>query len=123
MFKNFDTKKKIMLATPIALISIEIFVGVIAGYITGRILSGKQDGQRGIIRSIVLQMGSYRLHFHHWLACTGALAIFFLHSPPIFAHFSYGFLGGVIFHSIFSYSDWYKIITKPRSKNFLQDIR
>lgn len=114
MFKNLDVKKKIMLATPIALLSIEIFVGVIIGYLTGRVFSGKQVGQQGMIKSIVFRIGSYKLHFHHWLVCAGALAFFSLHSPPVLAHFSYGFFGGVIVHSIFSYSDWYKIITKKK---------
>jgi len=114
MFKNFDLKKKTILATPIALLSIELFAGVIIGYVISRSFSGKQAGQQGLIKSIILQIGSYRLHFHHWLACAGALVVFFFHSPPVLANFSYGFLGGVIFHSIFSYSDWYKIITRHK---------
>ena len=114
MLKNLDIKKKIMLATPIALLSIEVFIGVIIGYVAGKIFAGKRAGQQGIIKSIILRIGSYRLHFHHWLACVGALVLFSFHSPPILAHFSYGFLGGVIFHGIFAYPDWYKIITKRR---------
>jgi len=113
MFKKFGLKKKIILTVPIALISLEIFFGLIIGYLAGKFFSGKKAGQSGIIKSITFKIGSYKLHFHHWLVCTGILAVISIYyPPPIFTQFSYGFLGGLIFQGIFSYPDWYKMITK-----------
>ncbi|PIW91936.1 MAG: hypothetical protein CO031_01825 [Candidatus Nealsonbacteria bacterium CG_4_9_14_0_2_um_filter_37_38] len=116
MFKKFGLKKKIILTVPIALISLEIFFGLIIGYLAGKFFSGKRQGQTGIVKSIIFNVGNYRLHLHHWIACSGALAFLSLFNfPAVFAHFSCGILGGLIFQGIFCYQDWYKIITKCSS--------
>lgn len=108
------SKRKIFLGLPIALISGEIYLGILAGYLIGKFLAGKKAGEKGIIKSIILPIGKYRFHLHHWLWGTGgmvaALAISF--SPP-FPQVSYGILAGLILQGIFAYPDWHNFIKKP----------
>ena len=107
------SKKRIFLSLPVALLSLEIFFGVILGYILPKIMAGKKAGQAGVIKSIILPIGKHRLHVHHWLYGFGILTSVFLFNFSIpWPQFSIGFLGGFIFQGIFSYPDWYKIFHK-----------
>jgi len=107
------SKKKILLGIPVALVSLEIYFGMLAGYLTGKIFAGKKVGQQGLIKSIRLDFGNRKIHFHHWLTCIGMLvSAFFLNFWPPFARFFAGGLIGMIFHGISSYSDWHKIFKK-----------
>jgi len=105
--------RKFLLGIPLALISLEIYLGIVLGYFLGKFLSGKMTGQSGIIKSIVLQIGNYKLHLHHWLLSLGVLifnflSIFFLPFPQ----FSLSFLGGLMIQGILCYSDWHKILIR-----------
>ena len=114
LFKPKLVKPKFFLGTPLALFSLEIYFGAISGYFVGKFLSGKQAGQSGIIKSIILNIGQYRLHFHHWLYSLGilVLAIFYQFLP--FPQFSFGFLGGLAFQGISCYSDWHKVLFRQK---------
>jgi len=107
-------KPKIIFFTiPIALISLEIYVGIILGYIISKIFSGKKTGQLGIIKSRVFNIGNWRLHLHHWIIGLGVLilVLIFKFSLPL-SPLSFGILGGWVFQGIFDYSDWHKILIK-----------
>ena len=108
-------KPKFLLGIAIALISLELYLGVLFGYFLGKFLSAKKTGQENKwgIKSIVLHIGRWKLHLHHWFYGLGILtSLFFLNlSLP---QFSYGFLGGLIFQGIISYPDWYKVLVKIR---------
>lgn len=108
--KKFKIKiPKIIWGVPIALISLRIYLAVVLGYIFARFLSGRLD-------SIVLNLGSYTLHFHHWLmGFFGIIFILILNFSPIIENIIFGFLGGLIFEGVFSYSDWHRIFTKRKS--------
>ena len=108
---KFD--KKIFLGLPLALISIQVFLGVLLGYFFGKIISGKKTGEPGKIKSIILKMGHYKLHLHHWLLSTGILILNFLAGIFLpFPKFSLSFLGGLAIQGILCYSDWHQIIKK-----------
>ncbi len=108
-------KPKILLSTPLALFSLEIYLGALSGYFFAKFLSGKQVGLPGKIKSLVFDIGHHKLHLHHWLYGLGIL-IFAISSNffPIFSQFSYGFLGGFIFQGISSYPDWHKILIRKK---------
>lgn len=108
-------KKGISLTIALALISLQLGLGIILGYFTIRFLAGKQTGRQGIIKSFTFQIGDYKLHLHHWLYSLIVL-IFVLFFDFYYSQFVYGFLGGWIIQGIFSYKDWKKILSK-RSKD------
>ena len=111
------SKKKTLLALPIALISLELYFGVLIGYFLGRVLAGKETGESGKIKSIVFNIGRWRLHLHHWFFGLGiATSVFFLNLPFPFPQFSVGFLGGFVFQGIYCYSDWYKLLMRKKEK-------
>ena len=114
MIKFRLIKSKIIFFTiPIALISLEIYFGIILGYILSKIFCGKNTGQVGIIKSIVFNIGKWRFHLHHWLIGFSILiSVLLLKFSLPLAPFSFGFLGGLVFQGIFDYSDWHKILIK-----------
>lgn len=114
-------KKKIFLTLPIALISFELYLGVLLGYFIARLFGGKEAGHTGLIKSIQISLGRYRIHIHHWLIGAGILAssLIFSFSFP-FPQFSYGILGGLIFQGILSYSDWHKVLVKKKEIGLFQ---
>jgi len=116
-YNNPLVKKKVTLAS---LFSASIILGYLSvafwflGFIIAKFLSTKADGKRGIVKSIIIPLGKYELHMHHWLICFGIGIIgiiknVYLLSPEIY----YGFLGGLVFQGIYCYNDWHKIV-KPR---------
>ncbi|MBI4288642.1 MAG: hypothetical protein HY671_09475 [Chloroflexi bacterium] len=85
----------------------------LSGFFIAKWLSGRDTGKRGIVPSIKLPLGRYRLHLHHWfissvlMACTlivGGLAI----PGQLF----YGIAAGITFQGIYSYRDWHTIIVR-----------
>ncbi|MBZ1348311.1 MAG: hypothetical protein KYQ20_00865 [Candidatus Nealsonbacteria bacterium] len=109
-------KSKVLLGLPLALVSLEIYFGTLFGYFITKFLSGKQTGCPGKIKSIAFNVGDYRLHLHHWLLGLMVLIFALWHQFLPFPHFSFGFLGGLIFQGIFSYSDWRRVLIK-KDKN------
>jgi hypothetical protein len=110
-------KPKFILGIPFAIISLEIFFGIIFGYFIGKFFSGEKTGQRGKLKSAIFNIGNWKIHFHHWLFCSLILISGLLYKFIPFPQFSVGFLGGLIFQGISCYPDWYKIITKKK-ENF-----
>lgn len=88
------------------------------GYLTGNIFAGSSTGQQGIMNSLVLNLGNWQLHLHHWLIAALILvfALFFLRKRynfnPVIFYFSVGILSGLILQGIFVYDDWHKILFK-----------
>jgi xanthine/uracil permease len=114
-------KKGISLTIALALISLQLGLGIVLGYFTARFLAGKQAGQQGRVRSLTFQISDYKLHLHHWLLSLGLLAFAFFFNLfqggdwTVF-NFLYGFIGGWIIQGVFSYKDWKRILIK-RSKD------
>lgn len=102
------TKSKILLGTPIALFSFEIYFGMILGYFAADFFSSR-------IKSITFNIGSYKLHLHHWLFCLAILPLVIAYNfSPLPIYFSSGILGGLVFQGIVCYSDWHRIIIKQQ---------
>ncbi|MCL0070434.1 hypothetical protein M1N44_01480 [Dehalococcoidia bacterium] len=120
-YNTFEMKKRV--AGLILLITVAIVVGYLAvvGWLTGFLIAkyggGKQEGMRGRVRSVMVPLGRYSLHLHHWLICSALMVLaivrsFYLFVPPeIFL----GFLGGLAFQGVYCYSDWRRIIHRRHS--------
>jgi len=108
-------KPKVLLSLPLALLSLEIFLGGLFGFLLSKYLSAKEAGQRNRWwKSLVFDIGNYKLHFHHWLYGLAVLIPGLYYNLLPFPHLSLGFLGGAIFQGIYCYRDWYKVITKQK---------
>lgn len=120
---RINTKKsKFFLWASITLISIEISIGIFIGYFVTKFFSGKQAGEVGIIKSIIFNIGKYRLHLHHWFLSLIILIIattFYLFQFLFLPQFFYAFLGGIIIQGTYNYKDWHKVILKNNFKNFM----
>ena len=101
------SKPKFLLGIPVALISLELFLGVLLGYLLPRLFGRK-------IPSVLFNIGSWKLHFHHWFIGIGILISALYYNFLPFPQFSYGFLGGLIFQGITCYPDWHKIIIRKK---------
>lgn len=113
--KRINLKKsKALLGLPLALVSLEIYFGTLFGYFITKFFSGKETGSPGKIKSLIFNIGDYQLHLHHWLLGLMILIFTIWHQFLPFSHFSFGFLGGIIFQGISCYSDWYKVLTKQK---------
>ena len=97
---------------------LETYFGLAPGYLTGNFSAGEEVGQIGRIPSIIFNLGNWQLHLHHWLISLAILIFVFSYLakkyriPNTLLFLGAGFLTGLIFQGIFSYSDWYKILHK-----------
>jgi hypothetical protein len=108
---------KITIWPAVFFISLQLFFGMLAGYLTAKFIAGKETGKQGKIRSLVLNIKSYRLHLHHWLLAFGVfLLAFFLGYSFIYPRLFYGVLAGLILQGLFNYGDWHKIIKKRKKE-------
>ena len=100
-------KPKFFLGLPLALFSLEIYLGAVLGYFSTKFFTGK-------IPSLAFNIGKWKFHFHHWLYGLAILisALYFNFLP--FPQLAFGFLGGMIFQGIYCHSDWYKILMKRK---------
>ncbi len=113
--KNFNFKKlKILLITPVAFFSPEVYLGMVLGYFAGKFGGGKKPSQPGTVKSVIFNIGNYKLHLHHWLIGLGILTSAVWYSFLPLPHFSFGILGGLIFQGIFCYQDWHQILIRRR---------
>ncbi|OIO74974.1 MAG: hypothetical protein AUJ85_04340 [Elusimicrobia bacterium CG1_02_37_114] len=102
------SKPKILLGIPIALLSLEAYIGILFGYFFANFFSK-------ILPSFSFNIKNYRLHVHHWFMGTIAVMLtIFLNLSPLIRPISLGFFGGVIFQGISSYPDWHKILIRVK---------
>lgn len=110
-------KQKVIWGAPLALLSFQLYMGVLAGYFLAFFVAGKKTGERGKVRSLAFDLGSYRLHLHHWLLGSAALVISWQYDVSILtSNLGYGFMGGMIFQGVACYSDWHKVLIKKRAE-------
>lgn len=92
-----------------------------AGFVIAKYLGGKAVGQPSKLGSLVIPLGKYKVHLHHWLLSFCAMILFVLFkgahvlSPDLF----YGFFGGIVFHGIYLYSDWYKVLIPKQAQSLI----
>ena len=87
-------------------------LGIFIGYI-GTYFGHKKITNSGKNNSVILNFGKWKIHFHHWLMGGVALVSCWLTGilesvPNIFL----GIVGGVVFHGLYLYDNWHKIILK-----------
>src|SRR3990172_1529035 len=100
------TKKKILFAISAVILPLQAFSGALSGFLIARLLAGRNTGQVGRIKSFVLSVGRWKVHFHHWMYGVGVAlsAIFFGLNLP-FPQFSFGLLAGLVFQGFWNFSD------------------
>jgi len=100
-------KPKFLLGLPIALFSLQTYLGTLLGYFAFKFFSGK-------FPSLAFNIGNYRLHLHHWLCSLVILVLDLNYNFLPFSQFSFGFLVGAAFQGIYCYQDWHKILMRKK---------
>ena len=106
-----------------------LFTGVILGYLSfvawsvgfllAKYLGSNKVGEPSKIKSQFIPLGKYKIHLHHWILSSCAIVVFtvfkgaHIFPPDLF----YGFFGAIVFHGIFCYSDWHRIISLKTKLN------
>lgn len=89
----------------------------ISSFLVTKYLSARETAQPGKLPSILVPLGNYRLHLHHWLVSSCALVVAFVLVDASWlglpSEMLYGALSGIAFQGIYCYDDWHQII-KPR---------
>ena len=97
------------------------FISWSIGFLIAKCLGSKTVGKPSRLRSYFIPLGKYKIHLHHWLLSSCAIILFvlfkgtYVSSPDLF----YGFFGGVVFHGIYSYRDWHKILIPKRGQSLI----
>ena len=101
----------ILLSTGIILGYLSIIAWFV-GFLLTKYLGSKTVGKPGKVRSYFVPLGKYRIHLHHWLLSSCAIIIFtvFKGTYILPSDLFYGFFGAVVFHGIYYYGDWYKVL-------------
>jgi len=86
-------------------------ISSISAYVITKYLGAKETAQSSKIPSVVLPLGKYRLHLHHWLIASAGMAVVLIQGPWVFpSGLLYGVLGGIAFQGVDCYDDWHKIL-------------
>ncbi|MBA7716887.1 hypothetical protein ES703_125971 [subsurface metagenome] len=108
-------KRKITL---LVLLSTGIILGYLSfiawsvGFLLVKYLGSKTVGEPSKVRSYFIPLGKYKIHLHHWLlsSCVIIGFVVFKGAYVLPSNLVYGFFGAIVFHGIYSYSDWYKVL-------------
>lgn len=85
-----------------------IFIGCLSTH-----FSHKKITNGGKVNSIILNFGKWKFHFHHWLMGIVALFSCWLAGVlDIVPRIILGIVGGIVFHGLYLYDNWHKIIMK-----------
>ena len=102
--------KKVTLPIFTGFVSLQIstlfLFGMVIGYLVTDFFAERAD-------SIKIRVGKYRIHLHHWMFALSGLAVVFLANiQHLFPPFILGLGGGCLFHGIYCYNDWHRILKK-----------
>ena len=109
-------KRKVTL---VALLSTGIILGYLSfiawsvGFLIAKYFGNKTVGEPcRLLQSRIVPLGKYRIHLHHWFWSSGAIIAFavFRGAYVLPSDLFYGFFGAIVFHGIYYYSDWYKVL-------------
>jgi len=117
---NFS-KSKFFLGFILAFVSFKTFLGALFGYLFTKSLAGKKPGERGKIRSLIIEFKNWKIHLHHWFLGACILALNFYFQIFQFNSLTFGFLSGVVFQGL-TYPDWYKIVTRKTNHGFNRNL-
>jgi len=108
-------KRKITL---LVLLSTGIILGYLSfiawsvGFLLVKYLGSKTVGEPSKVRSYLIPLGKYKIHLHHWLlsSCVIIGFVVFKGAYVLPSNLVYGFFGAIVFHGIYFYSDWYRVL-------------
>ncbi len=88
------------------------FIAWSVGFVLFKYLGSNTAGEPSKIRSYFIPLGKYKIHLHHWLLSSCAIIVFavFKGTYVLPSDLFYGFFGAIVFHGIYCYSDWYRIL-------------
>jgi len=88
------------------------FIAWSAGFLLAKYLGSKTVGEPSKIRSYFIPLGKYKIHLHHWLLSSCAIVMFtlFRGAYVLPSDLFYGFFGAIVFHGIYCYGDWYRVL-------------
>lgn len=92
------------------------FIAWFTGFLLAKYLGSKTVGEPSKLRSHFIPLGKYKIHLHHWLLSSCAIIVFtvFKGTYVLPSNLFYGFFGAIVFHGIYCYSDWYKVLIPRR---------
>ena len=108
-------KKKVTLVILVAtgiILGYLSFIAWSVGFLLVKYLGSKTVGEPSKVRSYFIPLGKYKIHLHHWLLSSGVIIVFvvFKGTYVLPSDLVYGFFGAIVFHGIYYYSDWYKVL-------------
>ena len=118
-------KRKVTL---VLLLSTCIFLGYLSfltwfvGFLLARYLGNRTAGEPcRLLQSRIIPLGKYRIHLHHWLWSSGIIIAFavFRGAYVLPSDLFYGFFGAIVFHGIYYYNDWYKILIPRKVQSLI----
>lgn len=123
VYTTLEVKRKItlyvLLSTGIVL-GYFSFVSWFIGFVIAKYLGGKTIGDRGRLSSLFIPLGKRTIHLHHWLLSSLVMGIPLVKGIYVpFSDLYYGFFGGIVFHGIYCYRDWYKILVLRRVQSLV----
>ncbi len=84
-----------------------LLIFTVVGFLFAKILSGKREGESGILPSLKFSCKEYFIHAHHWLlACLLLIILLYF---KYYDDRVYGILIGVLIQGL-TYRDFYRII-------------
>ncbi len=100
------------------------FIAWFVGFLLVKYLGSKTIGEPSKVRSYFIPLGKYKIHLHHWLLSSCVIIVFavFKGTYVLPSNLFYGFFGAIVFHGIYFYSDWYKVLI-PRYVQSLVVVR
>jgi len=102
-------RSKFILGVSVVLFSVKAYLGGVFGYFFAKFFAPKTG-------SLIFELGDYKLHLHHWLVSTVALALAITYDVgPLMNQLFLGFMSGVIYEGISSYSDWHRVLIRKDS--------
>jgi len=118
-------KRKITL---VVLLSIGVVLGYLSfmawsvGFLLARYLGSKIGSEPPrLLRSHFIPLGNYRIHLHHWLWSSCIIIVFTVFKGAHFlpSDLFYGFFGAIVFHGIYCYGDWYKVLVRKQAQTLV----
>ena len=123
VYNTLELKRKftlfVLLSTGIVLGYFSLISWFI-GFLIAKYLGGKTAGERGRLRSLSIPLGERKIHLHHWLLSSLVMGIPLVKGVYLpFSDLFYGFFGGIVFHGIYSYRDWYRILVLRQAQSLV----
>lgn len=91
-------------------------LGLLLGYLGSKLFS-KYFLEKGKVDSIYIDFGkNWKIHMHHWILGALLLVIVWFIDYLYLPRFFVGAVLGIIFHDIYDYNDWHKVLVKQENK-------